>query len=174
MEPLTLQFSQGSSKCLETFHILKDFSADAKRGKFEKSTALTFLNANNGYRVCWVVTQESWNLLKDDQRKRCTSFMKGIRAVFKEQNFMQSSNCLRGWPRSLQIEFFGKSDKLLHAVEQYYELPFGKARVKSSTLSADVEKKFQEFIADFKLYESLGISGKYKYGDDHQSKYHCC
>ena len=69
MEPLTLQFSQGSSKCLETFHILKDFSADAKRGKFEKSTALTFLNANNGYRVCWVVTQESWNLLKDDQRK---------------------------------------------------------------------------------------------------------
>ena len=45
MQSLTLEYSQCSSKCKKTFHMLRGFGPDAKRKKFEKTTAISWIKA---------------------------------------------------------------------------------------------------------------------------------
>ena len=96
MQPLTLEYSQCSSKCKKTFHMLRGFGAIAKRKKFEKTTAASWINARNGYYSHWVVTQESWDALiakNPENLQRCKAFVTGISSVFKDPDFKFDCVC---------------------------------------------------------------------------------
>jgi len=95
--------------------MFRDYEDKARKGKFEKSMALSALNSpKSNLKYCWVVTEESWDAMTAPQRKRFITFMNGIQHLFLQNDFISSANVLRGWPRALQQEFFDRHTKVRH------------------------------------------------------------